>query len=116
MRLLELIARYDGFSALGLLHRFWRPGNVFGELELFSLLDGLTDGPSPAVTDLERPQSKRSWYARYAASYPRLTEFGEAIIAHQEDFSSHNPIDRWWGGTHLTNDNLWRIAPTLTKP
>ncbi|MGP8789926.1 hypothetical protein ACT02R_34210, partial [Pseudomonas aeruginosa] len=62
------------------------------------------------------PQSKRSWYARYAASYPRLTEFGEAIIAHQEDFSSHNPIDRWWGGTHLTNDNLWRIAPTLTKP
>lgn len=116
MRLLELIARYDGFSALGLLHRFWHPGNVFGELELFSLLDGLADGPSPAVTDLERPQSKRSWHARYAASYPRLTEFGEAIIAHREDFSSPNPIDRWWGGTHLTNDNLWRIAPTLTRP
>ena len=116
MRLLELIARYDGFSALGLLHRSWSPENVFGELELFSLLDGLADGPSPAVTDLERPQSKRSWHARYAASYPRLTEFGEAINAHQEDFSSYNPIDRWWGGTHLTNDNLWRVAPTLTKP
>jgi hypothetical protein len=21
---------------------------------------------------------------------------------------SHNPIHRWWGGTELTNDRLWR--------
>ncbi len=32
-----------------------------------------------------------------------------------EDFSRHNPIDRWWGGTHLTNDNLWRWSPALLK-
>ena len=26
-----------------------------------------------------------------------------------------DPIDRWWGGTHLTNEHLWRYDPVLTK-
>ena len=25
-------------------------------------------------------------------------------------------IDRWWGGTHLTNENLWRWNPALVAP
>jgi hypothetical protein len=37
-----------------------------------------------------------------------LTSLGKAILAGADDFSRHNPIDRWWGGTHLTNDRLWR--------
>jgi hypothetical protein len=45
-----------------------------------------------------------------------LTDFGKAILAHEEDFSRHNPIDRWWGGTHLTNDHLWRYDPVLIPP
>jgi hypothetical protein len=44
-----------------------------------------------------------------------VTEFGKAVLAHKADFTDHNPIDRWWGGTHLTNDNLWRWNPALTK-
>ena len=52
----------------------------------------------------------------YLRSRLALTEFGKAIVAYKEDFSRHNPIDRWWGGTHLTNDNLWRWNPMLTKP
>ena len=50
------------------------------------------------------------------AADSRITEFGKAVLAHKEDFSRHNPIDRWWGGTHLTNDNLWRWDPALIKP
>ena len=45
-----------------------------------------------------------------------LTDFGNAVVTHKEDFSRHNPIDRWWGGTHLTNDRLWRWNPALVKP
>jgi hypothetical protein len=45
-----------------------------------------------------------------------LTEFGKAIVASKEDFSRHNPIDRWWGGTRLTNDRLWRWNPMLIAP
>ena len=35
----------------------------------------------------------------FSSSRLSLTEFGKAIVAHKEDFSRHNPIDRWWGGT-----------------
>jgi hypothetical protein len=40
-----------------------------------------------------------------------LTEFGKAVLAGRDDFSRHNPIHRWWGGTEMTNDRLWRWDP-----
>ena len=52
-------------------------------------------------------ENLRDRHPAYLRSRLSLTEFGKAIVAHKEDFSRHNPIDRWWGGTHLTNDNLW---------
>ncbi len=52
----------------------------------------------------------------YLGSELTLTKFGKSILAHKEDFSRHNPIDRWWGGTRLTNDRLWRWDPVLTAP
>ncbi len=76
----------------------------------------------PAVAGLDdelRTISRESLGARlpaYLRSRLSLTEFGKAVVAHKEDFSRHNPIDRWWGGTHLTNDNLWRWNPALMKP
>ena len=45
-----------------------------------------------------------------------ITDFGRAVLRHEEDFSRHNPIDRWWDGTHLTSDRMWRWNPTLMKP
>ncbi|WP_225714412.1 hypothetical protein [Bradyrhizobium semiaridum] len=47
-------------------------------------------------------------HKRYKQSWLALTELGKAIVARTDDFSRHNPIDRWWGGTELTNDRLWR--------
>jgi hypothetical protein len=32
-------------------------------------------------------------------------------FAQADDFSRDNPIHRWWGGTELTNDRLWRWDP-----
>jgi hypothetical protein len=61
----------------------------------------------------ENDGDRQSAYQRSRLS---LTEFGKAVLAHEEDFSRHNPIDRWWGGTHLTNDNLWRYDPVLIPP
>ena len=58
----------------------------------------------------------RDRHQAYQRSRLSLTEFGKAVVAHKEDFSRHNPIDRWWGGTQLTNDRLWRWNPTLMKP
>jgi hypothetical protein len=53
----------------------------------------------------------RDRHARYKQSKLSLTELGQAVLAGRDDFSRHNPISRWWGGTKLTNDNLWRWDP-----
>ena len=122
MRMLELIAW--GFANVNPLFHFrtLRGTRVFNELELGYLLDGLAHGPRPAVAGLDdelRTLEKSNHRGRHEAlrrSRLSLTEFGKAVVAHKEDFSRHNPIDRWWGGTELTSDRLWRWNPTLMKP
>lgn len=122
MRFLEMLANgYANTNALFHL-RSQRRTYVFGEFELGSLLEGLALGSRPVVAGLgdelrtiER-QNLRARHEVYLRSRLSLTEFGKAVLAYQEDFSRYNPIDRWWGGTHLTNDGLWRYGAVLTKP
>lgn len=122
MRLLELVAGgYAGTNALFHL-RSLRQRRVFDSWELGFLLEGLAHGPKPALAGLDdeiREIPRERHYERddaYKRSRLSITDFGKAILAHEEDFSRHNPIDRWWGGTHLTKDNLWRYDPVLTAP
>jgi hypothetical protein len=122
MRMLELIARgYSLTNALFHLSQL-RQTRIFGEWEYGYLLDGLAFGPNPAVAGLDEElrtlgrEKLRDRHTAYLRSRLSLTEFGKAVLAHKEDFSRHNPIDRWWGGTHLTNDNLWRWNPALVAP
>jgi hypothetical protein len=81
------------------------------------LLDGLAHCPAPAIAgldegpfDLELHDAKQR-YDRYKNSRLSLTGLGKAFIAQADDFSRHNPVHRWWGGTELTNDRLWRWGP-----
>ncbi len=37
-----------------------------------------------------------------------LTELGRSLFAREDDMWRHNLIKRWWGGTELTNERLWR--------
>jgi hypothetical protein len=122
MRLLELIGA--GYSLTnGLFYRSsLRQRRVFKERELGYLIEGLAHGPRPAIAglddelrtlDKEDPGRRGEAFRRSRLS---LTEFGKAVVAHKEDFSRHNPIDRWWGGTRLTNNNLWRWDPVLIAP
>jgi hypothetical protein len=121
MRFLEMLTWYANTNALFHLESL-RGTYVFGEIELGYLFEGLALGPKPAVSGLDGQlrtidrENLRERHAAYLRSRLSLTEFGKAVLAHQEDFSRHNPIDRWWGGTHLTNDALWRYGAVLTKP
>lgn len=87
---------------------------VFGYWEVGSLLDGLTHCPVPAVSGLDEGpftlemHNDCSRHARYQQSRLSLTALGKAVLAQIDDFSPRNPVHRWWGGTHLTNDQLWR--------
>lgn len=122
MRMLEMIAR--GYANVNPLFYFrtMRGTRVFDQSELEFLLEGLAHGPTPAVAGLDdelRTLDKSNHRIRhepFRRSRLSLTAFGQAVVAHKEDFSRHNPIDRWWGGTKLTSDRLWRWNPMLVKP
>jgi hypothetical protein len=118
-RLLELIARGHNrtkelFQQGGLLKT-----NVFDLWELGPLLEGLASGPMPAIAGLDpklatlAPHDARGRNAAYRRSRLSLTEFGQAVLAGREDFRRHNPIRRWWGGTLLVNERLWRWDPEI---
>ncbi|MDH2345290.1 hypothetical protein [Bradyrhizobium sp. SSUT77] len=122
MRLLALMARgYSSASSLFTRAGLGRP-SIFQEFELGSLLEGLAQGSEPAVSGLDdqlpslRGNHSQERLNAYHRSRPLLTAFGRAVLAYNEDFSRHNAIDRWWGGTRLTNDRLWRYGSVLTKP
>jgi hypothetical protein len=119
MRMLELISAgnagpFDVFPGEN------KPNQqrVFSYWEVGSLLDGLAHCLAPAVSGLgEGPfttemHDDRDRHARYQQSRLSLTELGRAVLAGRDDFSQHNPIHRWWGGTELTNDHLWRWDPS----
>jgi hypothetical protein len=118
MLMLELISAgnvhpFDVFPG----HRSRNERRVFGYWEVGSLLDGLADCPAPAVSGLDEGpftdemHQDRNRHARYKRSKLNLTALGNAVLAQTDDFSRHNPIHRWWGGTELTNDRLWRWDP-----
>ncbi len=120
--MLELIGR--GYSLTNALFHLQslRQTRVFDQSENGYLLDGLALGPTPAVTGLDSKlrtigqENLGNRQTAYLRSELSLTEFGKSILAHKEDFSRHNPIDRWWGGTRLTNDRLWHWDSVLIPP
>jgi hypothetical protein len=118
MRMLDLISAgnagpFDVFPG----HRKRNNRRVFGYWEVGALLDRLAYCPAPAVAGLDggrftmEMHDDRDRHERYTRSKLKLTALGNAILARTEDFSRHNPIHRWWGGTELTNDRLWRWDP-----
>src|SRR5262249_48292019 len=90
---------------------------VFYYWEVGELLDGLARCPFPAVSGLDagpfslEMHNDESRHERYKRSRLSLTALGKAALAGQEDFRRYNPIHRWWGGTLLTNERLWRWDP-----
>jgi hypothetical protein len=123
MRLLELVSEGHAHP-----HDLF-PGDMkpkerraFDYWEIGGLLDGLAHCPAPVVSGLaEGPftlemHDDTARHQRYKQSKLSLTPLGEAILAGTGDFSQHNPIDRWWGGTRLTNDRLWRWNTALVAP
>ena len=115
MRMLKLISAgnagpFDVFPG----DRKHNERRVLGYWEVGVLLDGLAHCSAPAVAGLDEGpftlemHDDRNRHDRYKRSRLKLSALGEAILARAEDFSRHNRIHRWWGGTELTNDRLWR--------
>jgi hypothetical protein len=115
LRMLELLAAgyvhpYDLFPGHQkpndrCTHGYWAVGEV---------LDGLAHCPAPAIAGLDEGpfddelHDARERHDRYRNSRLSLTSFGKAILAQADDFSRRNPVHRWWGGTELSHERLWR--------
>lgn len=118
MRMLELISVGDAgpFDLFPGEHSRNRR-RAFGYWQVGELLDELADCPEPLMPGLrEGPftlamHEDRERLECYRRSRLKLTALGQAVLAGTEDFSRHNPIRRWWGGTELINDRLWRWNP-----
>jgi hypothetical protein len=84
---------------------YWQRGALLNDMASCGTpaISGLQAGPFTLELhdDVER-------FERYRRSSLELTDFGKAMIAGEADFAAHNRIDRWWGGTRITNENLWR--------
>ncbi len=100
-------------------HPSWHAGsNVFGYWERGRLLCDLALCAEPVLTGmkgerftLELHNSTRRHRAFFDGAVA-LTSFGQALLAGKADYAAHNRVDRWWGGTRLTNENMWRWDST----
>lgn len=83
-----------------------------GDWSFYRMIDRLALGSSPLLSGLHpapfRPAMPVAEQQDYLQSELSLTPLGERVLGGHEDYVRHTAIDRWWGGTHLTNDNLWR--------
>lgn len=87
----------------------WR--EVYDEHEADEMLHALGHCKTPAFVELgdgPPPLGQEDQPNQDGGGRLVLTDLGRAIMAGEEDFSRHNPIHRWWGGTELTNERLWR--------
>jgi hypothetical protein len=83
-----------------------------GDWSFWRLLDALALADEPLIAGLEAApfQHDEPELAKpYLTSQLSVTPLGEAVLAGRSDFLAINGIDRWWGGTHLTNDAAWRF-------
>jgi hypothetical protein len=68
-------------------------GHGMGDLSLQSYLDMWGSGPNPLVRETDVVE---------------ITETGRNVLLNQADAIQLNGIDLWYGGVHLTPENLWR--------
>ena len=90
--------------------------------ELGELICDLSAAPVPALSGVgeihftidahQDPERHR----RLLESSVELTDLGHRLVAGTADWSHHNPVHRWLGGTRLTNDTLWRWDDRARRP
>jgi hypothetical protein len=118
-QMLEALAR-ESLTPPGLFVAVQRKEEAvfMGDLSFWRLLDGLVLAEAPLVAGLHgvpfRPEEAEA-RTEYLRSQVGLASFGDDVLAGRADHAAHNRIDRWWGGTHLTNETLWRFDPMAER-
>jgi hypothetical protein len=90
-----------------------------GDWSFFALLDELASEPLPLVADLPPGgfpfEGEEAARQAYLESPARITHNGLLVREGRLDRAVNNPLDRWLGGTHVTNENFWRWEPATAS-
>jgi hypothetical protein len=89
-----------------------------GDLPFFQRLDGLCFGTTPLLQGLPLRMREmmtsvdENAYRAFATAPLTLTDAGRAALEGRFDHAQANGIARWFGGTYLKNEKLWRRDST----
>jgi hypothetical protein len=112
-QMLAAIEATESVTALGtfIAVQKMEDAEFMGDWSFWRLLDQLALADEPLIAGLEAApfQHQDPELAKaYLTSRLSLTSLGKAVLAGGADWAKHHTVDQWWGGTHLTEDNLWR--------
>lgn len=83
-----------------------------GDWSFWRILDALASGAAPFITGMRVPYFSPGFSedqrAAYLGSELKLTGLGMTAITGRKDAIDFRRLDRWMGGTHLTNRSCWR--------
>lgn len=85
--------------------------HFMGDWSFFDRLNGLSTAIQPLLISdrgTSFPPQGEEAFQDYLAGHYRLSDFGQAVLAGDQDHAHVNAIDFWWGGTYVTNEHLWR--------
>ena len=119
-QMLAVIEADESVKALGVFMAVQKmeDAEFMGDWSFWRLLNDLSLAKEPLIAGLEAAPFQHQDPERakaYLTSRLSLTSLGKAVLAGGADWSKHRTVDRWWGGTHLTEDNLWRWDPQAER-
>ena len=83
-----------------------------GDWSFWRILDALAHGAAPFLTGMRLPYFSPEFSdderTAYLSSELKLTGLGVTAISGKKDAIEFRRLDRWMGGTHLTNKSCWR--------
>jgi hypothetical protein len=111
-------AQAVSITALGLFIAVQKQeaAEFMGDWSFWRLLDQLALADEPLIAGLEAAPFQHDvpeLAQAYLTSRVTLTSLGKAVLAGGADWTAHHAVDRWWGGTHLTDNALWRWDPAV---
>jgi len=98
----------DGHTDPRRVTEAWWMRDVFDEDDARDALLELGAHSTPAVLLGDPAFSNEDRYFGRSEWKVTLTDLGRSIFAREDDMWRHNRIYRWWGGTELTDEKLWR--------
>jgi hypothetical protein len=111
--ILEMI--YTGACTPVALFHFFEDDEAapfMGDWSFWRILDALAHGAAPFLTGMRLPYFSPDFSederTAYLGSELKLTGLGITSMSGKKDAIAFRRLDRWMGGTHLTNKSCWR--------